>query len=105
MPKQGTSGEEKIWAAASYLWILSIIVLIARKKNDYVRFHANQGALLFVLSLFVWFPIVGWVLGIIVAIFAILGIIKALNGEKWSLPVLGRHAEKFGAWIVKTLKV
>jgi len=100
-----SSQEERIWAAVSYLWILSIIVLISRKKNDYVRFHANQGVFLFALSLVVWFPMLGWFLGILVAILSILGIIKAFTGERWALPVLGGMAEKFGAWVIKTLKV
>jgi uncharacterized membrane protein len=105
MPTQKVSQEEKIWAAVSYLWILSVIVLIARKNKPYVRFHANQGVLLFVLSLFFWVPLFGWILAIAVAIGAIIGILRALNGEKWSLPIVGGMAEKLGSWVIKTLKV
>ena len=97
--------EEKIWAAISYLWILSLVALAARKNNDYVRFHANQGFLLFILSLFSWFPVVGWLLGIIVLILVIIGIIKSFNGEQWSLPVVSSVAEKAGEWFVKTIKL
>lgn len=45
MAQQNNSGrpntEQKIWAVASYLWILSVVVLAARTKNQYIRFHAN----------------------------------------------------------------
>lgn len=74
---QVTKQEAKIWAAASYLWILSLVVLAARKNNEYVRFHANQGVLLFVASvIFMLIPGLGWLLNIVVAIAAITGLLK-----------------------------
>lgn len=97
--------EEKIWGALSYAWILSVVALAARKNNDYVRFHANQGFLLFVLSLFFWFPILGWILAIVVTIMAIVGILKSLQGEEWPLPVLAGPAKKAGDWFIKTIKL
>ncbi len=100
--KQSPS-EEKIWAAVSYLWILS---LVARKNNPFVRFHASQGALLFALSIiFMLIPGIGWLLNILIGIAAIIGIIKALQGEKWEIPVVGQFAIKFADWLVKTLKL
>ena len=99
------SQEQKIWAAASYLWIISLVVLAARKNKEYIRFHANQGVLLFVASvIFMVIPIL-WFLNIIVAIGVVMGIIKALQGEKWELPAVGSWATKLGDWIVKTLKI
>ncbi len=105
--KQSNSNtEEKVWAAASYLWILSLVVLAARKNNEAIRFHANQGALLFVCSLVFWFiPVLGWMLNLIIGVMAIVGIIKALQGEKWPLPVGADIAVKFGDWIIKTVKL
>lgn len=97
--------EEKIWGALSYAWILSVVALAARKNNPYIRFHANQGFLLFVLSLFFWFPFLGWILSIIVTILAIVGILKSLQGQEWSLPVLAKSAQKAGEWFIKTIKL
>ncbi|MFA6255056.1 MAG: hypothetical protein WC675_03415 [Patescibacteria group bacterium] len=98
--------EKKIWAAVGYLWILSLVALAARKDNDFVRFHASQGALLFVISVVFWFiPGLGWLLNIVVGIAAIVGIIKALQGEKWELPIVGGWAKGLGDWVVKTLKL
>ena len=105
MEQKSITLEEKIWAAVSYLWILSLMALVARKKNEYVRFHANQGVLLFTLSLFVWFPFFGWILGIVIFILGIVGFINALSGKRWLIPVIGPLAPKFGAWILKTLKI
>lgn len=98
--------EAKLWAAVSYLWVLSLVALAARKNNDFVRFHASQGVLLFVLSIvFMLIPGLGWLLNILVAIAAIVGIIKSLQGEKWPLPVIGQFAKGLGDWIIKTLKL
>jgi len=98
--------EKKIWAAVGYLWILSLVVLAARKENEFVRFHASQGALLFVMSVvFMFIPVLGWLLNLLVGIAAVFGIIKALQGEKWELPIISPWAKGLGDWVVKTLKL
>ncbi|MFA5047970.1 MAG: hypothetical protein WC516_02940 [Patescibacteria group bacterium] len=103
---KGVSQEEKMWGVISYLWVLSLVALAARRDNEFVRFHASQGALVFILSLiFMFIPIVGWILNIILGIMAIIGIINAVQGEKWELPLLGAPAKKFGDWIVKSFKL
>jgi len=100
------SSEEKVWGAASYLWVLSLVVLAARKQNEYIRFHANQGVLLFVISIVAMIlgPI-GMLINVVVAIASVMGIIKSLQGEKWELPGLSGMAQGLGNWIVKTLKL
>lgn len=93
-------------AAIGYLWILSVIVLAVKKNDGYVRFHASQGALIFVCSLVLMFiPMLGWLLNLILGITAIVGIIKALQGEEWALPVGAEIAAKFGDGVIKTLKL
>ena len=44
------TSDDKVWGAISYVWILSLVALASRKNNEYVRFHANQGFLLFLCS-------------------------------------------------------
>lgn len=103
--KNKSNQEEKIWAVLSYFWIISLVALAARKNNEFIRHHANQGALLFAFSLLMWVPIFGWLLGVAVFVLAIIGVIKALKGEKWEMPLVGDMAKKFGDWIIKTLKI
>lgn len=102
---QKITQEEKIWGAVSYIWILSVVALAARKNNDYIRFHANQGFLLFALSLFFWFPIFGWILSMAVTIMALIGILKSLKGEEWPLPILSAQAKQIGEWFIKIIKL
>ncbi|MFA6918859.1 MAG: hypothetical protein WC244_01960 [Patescibacteria group bacterium] len=106
MTKQIDTSEEKIWSAVSYLWILSLVALAARKDNEFIKFHASQGALLFVASLILMFiPVVGWLINLLIGVLAIIGIVKALQGEKWELPLVADMAQKFGDWIIKTVKL
>lgn len=75
-------------AAASYLWILSIIILLARRESSYVQFHARQGTFLFVLSVVFWLvPYVSY-LNILVLAAMVVGFITALNGEYYSMPLV-----------------
>lgn len=100
------SQEDKIWGVVGYLWILSFVALAARKNNDFVRFHASQGALLFVISVVLMFvPMLGWLLNVLVLIAAVIGLFKAAQGEKWQVPVIGNLAKNFGDWIIVKLKL
>ena len=106
MAKEKNNGEEKVWGAISYLWVLSLVALAARKDDDFVRFHANQGVFLFAVSLVMMLiPILGWIISLFILAFCIVGIVKALKGEKWELPLVAGMAERFGDWVVKTIKL
>jgi len=100
------SSEEKIWGAVSYLWILSLLALAARKDNSFIRFHANQGVLLLLcwLAGLLTGPLM-LVVNLVIGVIAIVGIIKALQGEKWEIPLVGQFAQSLGDWIIKTLKI
>ena len=104
--KQPVSSEDKVWGAVGYLWILSLVALAARKNNYFILFHASQGALLFVVSLVLMFiPGIGWLLNVALGVIAIIGIIKAIQGIRWPLPVGADIAKRFGDWIMATLKL
>jgi len=87
-------------AALSYVWILSIIMLIMKKDDPFVKFHAKQGTVLFAITilamaltpLIYFFALIPW---LAVVILEIRGFIKALSGDKYNLPVIGFLADKF----------
>ena len=84
-------------AALSYVWILCLIPLLG-SKDEFVKFHAKQGFVLFlielVLALVGWIPLVGWLASLIVVLVAVIGIIKALNGERWEIPYIYNLSKK-----------
>lgn len=86
--------ENKWWAVLSYLGILFLIPLLAKKDSKFAQFHAKQGLVIAIGELFAWFPVFGWVLGIILFVFSIMGIINVLCGREEKLPVIGDLAEK-----------
>lgn len=84
--------ENNILAALSYVWLLCLIPLLFARKDQYVQHHARQGAVLLVFELiFGWFPI----FGLIFALISIVGIVKALQGKKWDMPVVKLILDKF----------
>ena len=105
--KSSTGLDENVAGFFCYLlgFITGIIFLVVEKKSSFVKFHAMQSTITF-LSLFVissilgFIPIIGllvypiWILSLILWL---LLMIKALQGERYSLPIVGKMAgEKTG---------
>ncbi len=89
--------ENKDIAALSYAWILSIVVFFTRRNSPFVRFHAKQGIVLFILSIAFWMvPFVGRMLELVVLAFCALGFINAAQGKWKDLPLIGAAAR--GDW-------
>jgi len=88
---------KNVLAALSYLWALCLIPLLG-SKDEFVKFHARQGFVLFVievvLTLVIWIPVIGFLLGLVVGIVAIIGFIKALNGGRWEIPYVYNLSKK-----------
>lgn len=92
----------KIFAVIGYLGILCIVPLLLKKENKFALFHGKQGLVLFLaeiaLGIISIIPFLGWFIGLIgvigLGILALLGIVQALMGNYWKMPVLGDMAEK-----------
>jgi uncharacterized membrane protein len=120
--RSGTGLEPNIAAALSYLltWVTGIIFLVIEKDNDYVRFHAKQAIAFGVAAVAVWIglsiffaimaflPIIGgFVAGLLATLvwFAfgigflvtwIVLMLKAYQGQRYDLPVLGDLVKNWG---------
>lgn len=89
--------ENKIYGILAYIGILFIVPLLAAKDSPFAKFHANQGAILFIAGVavnVVWIvPVLGWIVGffgwIAVLGLAVMGIINAANGKMEKLPLIG----------------
>lgn len=87
------------WIAVGAYFIFFLPLLLA-KDSRFGKFHANQGLnlLLLVISVNVIggiIPVIGWFIilpigGILCLIFAIMGIINAINGVTKELPLIGK---------------
>ncbi len=98
--------DNKALAAIGYVFILCFIPLLMAKDSKYAQFHAKQGLVLFIVevilmvvsNILIFIPILGWfvmmVLYLAVVVASIVGILKALEGEMWEMPVLGDYAKK-----------
>ena len=99
------NGTAKAISALSYVGIFWVLGLFVEKDHPDVKFHTNQGLVLFILEVmcggvsFVLrvLPFVGWllsglvstVLGLLCTAFMILGIINAVQGQRKPLPLIG----------------
>ena len=102
--EQSSTGlEENVAGFFCYLlgFITGIIFLAIEKKSSFVKFHAMQSTItflsLFIISLILGFiPIIGllvypiWILSLILWLILM---VKALQGERYSLPIVGKMAE------------
>ncbi len=78
-------------AVLSYLGILILIPFLMKAQNDpFVKFHMKQGIVLIVVDIVAMFvPF----LGIVSLIFAIIGIMNAINKKQEELPLIGQFSQ------------
>lgn len=107
---QNSDVEQYKWAAIlSYISILVLIPIFAARESKFARFHANQGLVLFLITL-AWRIVqtiidsilltISWRLLFVtkildlayigILVFAIIGIVNAANGEEKELPYIGK---------------
>lgn len=106
----GTGLDPKVSSLLAYLlWIVGGIVFYAISKDSYVRFHAMQSILFSVATAIIYtifrvltiipilwvFGWVGFLVDLGIAALWIILMIKAYQGEKYKLPIIGDMAEKY----------
>ena len=81
-------------AAMSYLWIMSVVVLYARKDSPFIQYHAKQGLWLFFVSIPIWLiPGIGQYLEFFVLAGMIIGFINAAQVSYHDIPLIGQLAK------------
>jgi uncharacterized membrane protein len=99
--RSSTGLDENVAGFFCYLlgFITGIVFLAVEKESRFVKFHARQSTITF-LGLFVISFIVGWIpfIGILILIFSLILwlilMVKALRGEKYMLPIVGKLADE-----------
>lgn len=95
--------ENKLIAALSYLGLLCLIPLLAKKDSKFAQEHGKQGLVLVIAWVVIWvvgvIPILGWIVGffgsIILLIVNLIALGKTLMGGFWEIPVLGKYRHQF----------
>lgn len=84
-------------------FVTGIVFLVVEKKSSFVKFHAMQSTITFIALFIVniilmWIPFFGWmlssVIGLVSLILWLVLMLKAYQGEKFKLPIIGDIAEK-----------
>ncbi len=78
-------------AAFSYVWIMSIVVFVARKDSKFAQFHSKQGIVLFLLTLpAALIPFFGHILIILLVAGMLYGFVTAAQGRFDDVPFAGK---------------
>lgn len=93
---------DNAYAILAYLWILCLIPILMKKEDEFVKFHAKQGLMLFIVEVGIGIigiiPFLGpivYLLGMLVCgILSLVGIVQVLMGNKWKMPIISEWAEK-----------
>jgi uncharacterized membrane protein len=106
--------QERWYSAVAYVFFLCFVSLRKGRASEFVHFHARQGFVLFVAECVCLAAIlavdrtVGRVpfLGLLVVIvlqivvylgalfLSVVGFLKALFGERWTMPFLGKYIDR-----------
>lgn len=85
------------------IWVTGIIFLVLEKDSRFVKFHAMQSLITFLGLAIFWYvcvsiPFFGWIVAFLAFPFTlvlwIFLMVKAYNGEKFKLPIVGDIAEQ-----------
>jgi fumarate reductase subunit D len=105
---------ERWYAAISYVFLLCFLGLWRGRESEFIRFHARQGFLLFVAECVCLaavividrtvgrLPFLGLLVVIVLQIIvymgalflSVVGFVKALFGERWPMPVIGKYIDR-----------
>lgn len=88
------ASDQNIMAALSYVWIISLIMLVVKRNDDFVQFHAKQGVILLLLSILGFIPVLGWILWALAVAGMVVGFINAWQGKRYQLPLVYGWSQK-----------
>lgn len=98
--------KNKVMGILAYLGLLWLVPFLAAKESAFAKYHCNQGIVLFLAAICLWFvcliitfiPFVNFIMILVwpafwiaSLVFAILGIINAANGVCKPLPLIGNR--------------
>ena len=102
IPAQENLPDDRLLSAIGYMGILCLLPLLLKKESVFAQHHGKQGLIILLAWLALWMgmiiPILGqlvWFFGsIVLVMLIIMGMINALQGRLWELPILGKYAKQ-----------
>ncbi|MBI1833968.1 MAG: hypothetical protein HYR90_04040 [Candidatus Andersenbacteria bacterium] len=90
----------RLMAALSYLAVLVFVPLLSSRQDPFVAYHAKQGLVIlagYILGVIAaaWIPVIGNVIVLILIIISVVGVIQAVQGKRWKIPVITHIANSF----------
>lgn len=99
--KTGLGLPKNTTAALAYVlgWLSGLVVFLVEKEDKDIRYHALQSIVTFgFFNVLAMVPIFGWLMSPLIFIVSLITwiycIVKAYQGEKVKLPVVGDFVEK-----------
>jgi uncharacterized membrane protein len=99
--KSSTGLEENVAGFFCYLlgFVSGIVFLVVEKESSFVKFHARQSTVTFLILLvifvvFWWIPVIGFLVLISILALWLFLMVKALQGERYLLPIVGELMDK-----------
>jgi uncharacterized membrane protein len=99
--KSSTGLEENVAGFFCYLlgFVSGIVFLVVEKESSFVKFHARQSTVTFLILLvislvFGWIPVIGFLVFLSILIIWLFLMVKALQGERYMLPIVGKLVEE-----------
>ena len=85
----------KVLACLSYVGILFLIPMLAKKDSKYFQENAKHGVVMFIAALLGAIPFVGWIWIVVVLVVDIMAIVHTLQGKFWRIPGAYDLSRKF----------
>lgn len=70
-------------------WVGLLVAYLAGDKEG-AKFHINQALVIFLFSLLIAIPCVGWIWGVFMLVCWVMGLIAAVKQEEKEVPLIGR---------------
>ncbi len=86
--------DRNLMAALSYVWLLSLVMLIIKRDDAFIHFHAKQGVVLLIISIFWFIPIIGQLAAILAFAGMVIGFVNAWQGKEYQLPLVYGWSQK-----------
>ena len=107
------SGARTLMLVLAYFGPFALIPLLAEKDDEELQWHARHGLILTLTWILLWIslgvisliPVIGWIVALLgcvaiplislgMLVIHIICIVKALNGEKFRLPIVSEYADR-----------